>query len=81
MRNHTYYVYILTNKYRSTLYVGVTNDLGRRVAEHKLGEVPGLTRRYQFRHLVWSEHFRHISQAIAKEKQLKAGCFQRKTDS
>ena len=71
MRDHNYYVYILTNKHHSTLYTGVTNDLGRRVAEHKLGEVPGFTRRYQLNRLVWFEYFRDINNAIAKEKQLK----------
>ncbi len=71
MREHNYYVYILTNKHRSTLYIGVTNDLERRVAEHKLGEVPGFTQRYQLNRLVWFEHFRDIDAAIAKEKKLK----------
>jgi len=68
MRGHNCYVYILTNKHRSTLYIGVTNDLGRRVAEHKNGEVPGFTRRYQLKRLVWFEHFRDINEAIAKER-------------
>ena len=71
MRDHNYYVYIVTNKHRSTLYIGVTNDLGRRVAEHKRGEVPGFTRRYQLNRLVWFEHFRDINNAIADEKKLK----------
>ena len=71
MREHNYYVYILTNKHCSTLYIGVTNDLERRVAEHKLGEVPGFTQRYQLNRLVWFEYFRDIDAAIAKEKKLK----------
>ncbi len=71
MRSHDYWVYILTNKNCSTLYIGVTNDLERRVAEHKLGEVPGFTQRYQLKRLVWCEHFRDIDEAIAKEKKLK----------
>ncbi len=71
MRSHDYWVYILTNKHCSTLYIGVTNDLERRVAEHKLGEVPGFTRRYQLNRLVWFEHFRDVAEAIAKEKKLK----------
>ena len=71
MRRHDYWVYILANKHRSTLYIGVTNDLERRVAEHKLGEVPGFTQRYQLKHLVWFEHFREIDEAIATEKKLK----------
>ena len=69
MRDHNYYVYILTNKHCSTLYIGVTNDLERRIAEHKLGEVPGFTQRYQLNRLVWFEHFRDIDTAIAFEKR------------
>jgi len=71
MRNHNYYVYILTNKHRTTLYIGVTNDLERRIAEHRAGEVKGFTQRYQLKHLVWFEHFRDISEAIACEKKMK----------
>jgi len=71
MRDHDYNVYILKNKHCSTLYIGVTNDLERRVAEHKLGEVPGFTQCYQLNPLVWFEHFRDIDAAIAKEKKLK----------
>ena len=71
MRSHDYWVYILTNKHCSTLYVGVTNDLERRVAEHKWGEVPGFTQRYQLKCLVWLEHFRDVNEAIACEKKLK----------
>ena len=71
MRSHDYWVYILTSKHCSTLYIGVTNDLECRVAEHKLGEVSGFTRRYQLNHLVWFEHFQDIEEAIAKEKRLK----------
>jgi len=64
MRGRNYYVYILTNKHCSTVYIGVTNDLGRRVAEHNLGEVPGFSQRYQLNRLVWFEHFRDIDAAI-----------------
>ena len=66
-----YYIYILASKRNGTLYIGVTNDLERRVAEHKLGEVPGFTQRYQLKCLVWFEHFRDIDAAIAYEKKLK----------
>ena len=78
MRSHDYYVYILTNKNCSTLYIGVTNDLERRVVEHKLGEVPGFTHRYQLNRLVWFEQFRDIEEAIAKEKRLKGWLRSRK---
>ena len=62
---------MVTNKNCSTLYIGVTNDLERRMWEHKKGEVPGFTNRYNLNHLVWFEHFREIEQAIACEKRLK----------
>jgi putative endonuclease len=71
MRDHNYYVYIVTNKHRSTLYIGMTNDLGRRIAEHKNGETTGFTQRYQLNRLVWFEHFRDVDNAIAREKTLK----------
>ncbi len=71
MRDHDYWVYILTNKHNTTLYIGVTNDLERRMAEHKSGEVPGFTQRYQLNRLMWCEHFRDVRDAIAWEKKLK----------
>jgi len=71
MREHNYYVYILTNKHRTTLYIGMTNNLEYRVAQHRSGEVEGFTQRYQLKHLVWFEHFRAVHAAIAREKQLK----------
>ncbi|MEY2563154.1 MAG: putative endonuclease [Verrucomicrobiota bacterium] len=71
MRDHNYYVYIVTNKHRSTLYIGMTNDLSRRIVEHKNGEIVGFTQRYQFNPLVWFEDFRGVNEAIACEKRLK----------
>ena len=71
MRDHNYYVYIVTNKHRSTLYIGMTNDLGRRIIEHKNGEIVGFTQRYHLNHLVWFENFRDVNAAIAREKKLK----------
>jgi putative endonuclease len=52
MRDHNCYVYIVTNKHRSTLYIGMTNDLERRMAEHKNSEIRGFTQRYQLNRLV-----------------------------
>ena len=66
----SYYVYILSNASR-TLYVGVTNDLVRRVWEHKQGSVPGFTSKYHVTQLVWFEQTINIAGAIAREKQLK----------
>ena len=66
----SFYVYMLSNASR-TLYVGVTNDLVRRVWEHKQGSVPGFTSKYHVTQLVWFEETINIAGAIAREKQLK----------
>ncbi len=65
------YVYILASKPQGTLYVGVTNDLLRRVAEHKAKLVPGFTKRYDVNRLVYFEAFDDHIEAIAREKKLK----------
>jgi len=67
----SYFVYLLASKRNGTLYVGVTNDLARRVAEHGDKVVPGFTRRYGVTILVWYEVYDDINDAIAREKQLK----------
>ena len=67
----TLYVYILASKSQGTLYVGVTNDLIRRVAEHKQGVVPGFTKRYGVDKLVYWEAFDDYEGAIVREKKLK----------
>ena len=66
-----YYVYILTTKKNTAVYVGVTNDLRRRVEEHRLGGVSGFTRRYNIHKLVHFEIFGTINEAIRREKRLK----------
>jgi putative endonuclease len=66
-----YYVYILANKRNGALYVGVTNDLLRRISEHKSGVEPGFTRRYGVNILVWYEIHNDINAAIAREKRIK----------
>jgi putative endonuclease len=65
-----YYVYILSNSSR-TLYVGMTNDLVRRVYEHKQKRMPGFTARYNLMELVYFEEAAHPQIAIAREKELK----------
>ena len=65
-----YYVYILTNR-TQTLYVGVTNDLDRRVIEHKHKLTPGFTSRYNIHSLVWFQDFDDVMQAIEAEKRIK----------
>jgi putative endonuclease len=69
----TYYVYLLTNVNHTVLYIGVTNDLARRVAEHKAGIHEGFTKKYNVHQLVHFETYPDITAAIAREKQLKAG--------
>ena len=69
--NHTYYVYILASRSRN-LYIGVTNDLQRRMIEHRQGLVPGFTTRYRIFRLVYFEEFADIRDAIAREKEIKA---------
>ncbi len=66
-----YYVYILASKKNGTLYIGVTNNLLRRVNEHKSGEVPGFTKRYGVHRLVYFETFCRIGDALTAEKRLK----------
>ena len=71
MRNHDYWVYILSNKRCTTLYIGITNDIVRRLSQYRRGEVDGFTKRYQLNRLVWIEHFRDVRDAIACEKKFK----------
>ena len=65
------FVYILASRRNGTLYIGVTNDLPRRVAEHKVGLVPGFTHKYNVKMLVWFEQFPSAQEAVEREKQLK----------
>jgi putative endonuclease len=66
----SYYVYIMSSPSR-TLYTGVTNDLERRVREHKSGAVSGFTKRYRINRLVYFQETNDIGEAIAAEKQIK----------
>jgi putative endonuclease len=68
---HQYYVYLLASKIRGTLYIGVTNDLQRRVYEHKMGIKKGFTFKYGVNRLVYFETFQNIEDAIEREKRLK----------
>jgi putative endonuclease len=73
-----YYIYILTNATHRTLYTGVTNDLKRRVWEHKGRFVEGFTKKYYVDMLVYYETCEDIVSAIAREKQIKAGSRKKK---
>jgi putative endonuclease len=72
-----FYVYIMTNKSR-TLYTGVTNDLERRVYEHKQKLIPGFTSRYNISRLVYFEATQSVTAAIEREKQIKGWLRQKK---
>jgi putative endonuclease len=72
MRERFYYVYILTNKDHNVLYIGVTNDIARRVWEHKDKQAESFTKRYNVNKLVYYELHHTIDTAITREKQLKA---------
>jgi putative endonuclease len=69
--DYCYYVYILASRRNGTLYVGVTNDLSRRVWKHRQGTAGSFTKKYGVFMLVWYEHFQQIHDAIACEKRLK----------
>jgi putative endonuclease len=73
MKNHNYYVYITTNISRSVVYIGVTNNLSRRMAEHfeAHGNPKTFTGRYNCHILVYWERFQYINHAIAREKEIK----------
>ena len=75
-----YYVYVMTNKRNTVLYTGVTNDLRRRVYEHREKLVDGFTRKYNIIKLVYYEIFQDPENAIIREKHLKAGSRQKKID-
>ena len=71
MHDRGFFVYILASRSRS-LYTGVTNNLFRRVMEHKRGMVPGFTLRHRISRLVYMEGFCYVREAIAREKRIKA---------
>ena len=75
-----YYVYILTNKVNTVLYTGVTNDLRRRVYQHREKLFYGFTMKYSITKLVYYEIFQDPENAIMREKQIKAGSRQKKID-
>jgi putative endonuclease len=75
---HRYFVYILTNDRHTVLYTGVTNDLVRRVSEHREHGLSGFTRRYNVDKLVFYEETNDVRSAIAREKQIKAGSRRKK---
>ena len=80
MKERQYYVYILTNDFNTLTYTGVTNDLKRRVYEHKEKLADGHTKKYRIGKLVYYEAGGDINGALAREKQIKAGSRKKKLD-
>ncbi len=80
MNEKQYCVYIMTNKYNTVLYTGVTNNLERRVLEHRSGKGSTFTGKYNVKKLVFFEVTNDINAAITFEKHIKAGSRQKKID-
>ncbi|MCR4314172.1 MAG: GIY-YIG nuclease family protein [Candidatus Uhrbacteria bacterium] len=80
MNSKVYYVYILTNRSHGVLYTGVTNNLARRIQEHKEGLVEGFTKKYNVTKLVYAEPYDYIIDAIQREKQINAGSRKKKVE-
>jgi putative endonuclease len=70
----------MTNNKNRVLYTGITNDIKRRVLEHKSKQIKGFTKKYNIDKLVYYEVFRDVDQALRREKQIKAGSRQKKID-
>ena len=68
--NHSYWTYIVASR-TGTLYIGITNNIERRIWEHKTGQIDGFSRKYHCERLVYYEAFDQVLDAIAREKQLK----------
>jgi putative endonuclease len=79
-RDYNFWVYIVTNKHHTVLYIGVTDDLPRRIGEHRAGEIPGFTATYRCEKLVYYEHCTDVLAAIEREKQLKRWSRSKKVD-
>ncbi|MBU1026534.1 MAG: GIY-YIG nuclease family protein [Candidatus Margulisbacteria bacterium] len=71
IRYKTYYIYILASKRNGTLYIGVTNNLERRIYEHKNGLIKGFTKKYNVNQLVYFEEYTDVKEALIREKRLK----------
>ena len=80
MNQKQYYVYIATNSRNNVLYTGITNNLDRRIYEHKNKLTKGFTSKYNINKLVYYEVYDNVADAINREKQIKAGSRQKKID-
>ena len=75
-----YFVYIMSNSYKNVIYVGFTNNLKRRVWEHKNGVHDGFTKKYNVNELVYYEHYTNVWSAIKREKAIKGWRRERKNE-
>jgi len=75
-----YYVYIMTNKRNTVIYTGITNDLRRRVYEHREKQAEGFTKKYNATKLVYYEILQDVENAILREKQIKGGSRRKKIE-
>ena len=80
IKDKQYFIYIITNKYNNVLYTGVTNNLLRRVTEHKLGKGGSFTKKYKLYKLVYYECGDDIELAIQREKEIKGGSRKKKVE-
>lgn len=76
-----YFLYMMTNRWRNVLYTGMTNDLERRVWEHKFKDQPGFTKKYNCDRLVYFEEWDEIEQLIERENQIKSWSRRKRTRS
>ena len=87
MRDYDFWIYIITNAHDSMLYIGMTNDLARRVSEHRSGEIRGFTSAHRCHKLLYYEHYTEVQDAIARETAteemvaLKEACADRNHES
>jgi len=79
MKQHNYYIYILTNYNNKVMYVGMTNNLERRIYEHRKSLIEGFTKNYNLSKLVYYEHSFDVKAAIEREKQIKKWRRQKKS--
>lgn len=71
MQRRNYFIYIITNFTNTTLYIGITNNLDRRIFQHRQGLVNGFSKKYHLTKLVYFEEYNDIQEALKREKQLK----------
>ena len=80
MASESYYIYILVNKDNNVMYIGITNNLHRRLREHRNEETEGFTKKYHLHKLVYFEKFSSPQAAIKREKEIKGWTRKRKND-